>query len=496
MKLTELLQDIVFEVTQGDLDREIGSLVYDSRKVEEGSAFVCLKGAKLDGHAYAAQAAAMGAAALIVEDEVDLPSLKAEGGVPTVIRVESTRAALAYAARNWFGNPASRLKIIGLTGTKGKTTTSHMIKKILEEAGYGVGMIGTLGAFIGNEKFATMNTTPESYELQKLFSQMAEAGCQYVVMEVSSQALKMERTAGIEFAYGAFLNITPDHISPDEHKDFQEYLNCKKLLFRQTGPVAVNVDDPRWQEATELAKDRLITISCRQEADYRASDVHNLWESGMIGVTFRLSGKREAQVSVNMPGVFNVENALIAIALTAEMGIPMENILAGLQKAYVKGRTQLLTCLAGHATMLIDYAHNAVSMENLLSMLKSYKPDRLICLFGGGGNRAKARRYDMGLAAGKYADLTVLTMDNPRDEEIEEINKTIIEGLDVHHGKYLTILDREEAIHYLIDNARPGDIIALIGKGHEEYQEVKGQKFYFSEEKIVEEYCREKFGGK
>lgn len=494
MELRNLLQDLEYECLQGDLDTEISDLVYDSRKVGAGAAFVCLRGAKFDGHAYAAQAVKDGAVALIVEEAVELPV--------TVIRVKNTREALAIMARNWFGNPASKLKVIGLTGTKGKTTTTHMIKKILEEAGQKVGMIGTLGAFIGEEKYPTKNTTPESYELQKLFAKMVEEGCGYAVMEVSSQALKLGRTLGIEFAYGAFLNITPDHISPDEHKDFQEYLNCKKLLFQQTGPVVVNIDDPHWQEATELAKDRLIKVSCNKEtigeADYVAGDIHNLWESGLIGVTFNLfvnkSMANPIPVNVSMPGKFNVENAMIAIALTAQMGISEECILAGLQKVYVKGRTQLLPALAGHTTMLIDYAHNAVSMENLLSMLKAYKPSRLICLFGGGGNRAKARRYDMGLAAGKYADLTVLTMDNPRDEEVEDINKTIIEGLNVHHGKYMTIIDRKEAIHYLIDQAQPGDIIALIGKGHEEYQEIKGQKYYFSEEKIVEEYCKEKFG--
>lgn len=494
MELRNLLQDLEYECLQGDLDTEISDLAYDSRKVGAGAVFVCLRGAKFDGHAYAAQAVKDGAVALIVEEAVELPV--------TVIRVKNTREALAIMARNWFGNPASKLKVIGLTGTKGKTTTTHMIKKILEEAGQKVGMIGTLGAFIGEEKYPTKNTTPESYELQKLFAKMVEEGCGYAVMEVSSQALKLGRTLGIEFAYGAFLNITPDHISPDEHKDFQEYLDCKKLLFQQTGPVVVNIDDPHWQEATELAKDRLIKVSCNKEtigeADYVAGDIHNLWESGLIGVTFNLfvnkSMANPIPVNVSMPGKFNVENAMIAIALTAQMGISEECILTGLQKVYVKGRTQLLPALAGHTTMLIDYAHNAVSMENLLSMLKAYKPSRLICLFGGGGNRAKARRYDMGLAAGKYADLTVLTMDNPRDEEVEDINKTIIEGLNVHHGKYMTIIDRKEAIHYLIDQAQPGDIIALIGKGHEEYQEIKGQKYYFSEEKIVEEYCKEKFG--
>lgn len=513
MNLRNLLQDVEYECLRGSLDQEITALVYDSRKVEKGSAFVCLKGARFDGHAYAAQAVQDGAVALIVEEEIEFSPKSQEGSAENggalaldedvakgvaVIRVKNTREALAYLSRNWFGNPAAKLKVIGLTGTKGKTTTTHMIKKILEEEGYKVGMIGTLGAFIGQEKYPTKNTTPESYELHKLFAKMLQEGCQFAVMEVSSQAMKLGRAAGIEFAYGAFLNITPDHISPDEHKDFQEYLDCKKLLFKQTGPVVVNIDDPHWQEATEFAKDRLIKVSCQKEnageADYAAGDISNLWESGHIGVSFTLNGSSE-RIFVNVPGHFNVENALIAIALTKDLGIPEKSILAGLAKVTVKGRTQLLPYTNGHTTMLIDYAHNAVSMENLLSMLKAYKPSRLICLFGGGGNRAKARRYDMGLAAGKYADLTVLTMDNPRDEEVEEINKTIIEGLEVHHGKYITIIDREEAIHYLIDHAQPGDIIALIGKGHEEYQEIKGQKYYFSEEKIVEEYCKVKYGG-
>ena len=495
MILRNLLRDIEYECIQGNVDQEIAALVYDSRKVEKGAAFVCLKGAKFDGHAYAQQAVLDGAVALIVEDS----AISAQGtdGDVTIIRVKNTREALAFLSRNWFDNPASKLKVIGLTGTKGKTTTTHMLKKILEAAGHKVGMIGTLGAFIGEEKYPTKNTTPESYELHKLFAKMLEEGCEYAVMEVSSQAMKLGRAAGIEFAYGAFLNITPDHISPDEHKDFQEYLDCKKLLFKQTGPVVVNIDDTHWQEATELAKDRLIKVSCQPrengEADYIASDIENYWESGHVGVLFHLNRFAES-IFVNMPGHFNVENALIALALADDLGIPEECIRAGLSKVTVKGRTQLLPYTNGHTTMLIDYAHNAVSMENLLSMLKAYKPARLICLFGGGGNRAKARRYDMGLAAGKYADLTVLTMDNPRDEEVEEINKTIIEGLDVHHGKYMTIIDRKEAIQYLIDHAEPGDIIALIGKGHEEYQEIKGQKYYFSEEKIVEEYCKEKYG--
>lgn len=488
MKLQNLLNDMDYECISGDMNTEIESLVYDSRKITKGSCFVCMRGSQFDAHDYVIRAVADGAVALIVERVVCVPE-----GV-TVVRVDNSRQALAYAARNWFGNPSSRLKLIGLTGTKGKTTTTHMIKKILEEAGEKVGMIGTLGAFIGDEKFPTGNTTPESYELQRLFAEMVKAGCSYAVMEVSSQAMKLGRVTGIEFDYGAFLNITPDHIGANEHKDFQEYLDCKKLLFRQTGPVIVNKDDPNWEEAVSLTKDQIITVSCTQDADYMARDIQNIWEPDLLGVSFSLSGKKQAKLKLNMPGDFNVENALVAIAIADQLGVRDEAIYSGLQKAYVKGRTQLLPGPKGHTTMLIDYAHNAASMEKLLSMLRAYNPKRLICLFGGGGNKPVARRFDMGLAAGKYADLTILTMDNPRDEEIPEINKSIIEGLNVHGGRYETILDRGDAIRYLLDMAQPEDIIALVGKGHEEYQEVKGKKYYFSEEKIVEEYCAQKWG--
>lgn len=486
MKLSEILKNVEYTCVQGTVDTEVKGIELDSRKVKEGYAFICIKGAKSDGHSFAADVVKAGAGVLFVEDEVDVPESV------TVIRVKDTKEAMAWIMINWYGNPAAKMKIIGITGTKGKTTTTHMLKAILEEEGYKVGMIGTLGAFIGSEKYPTVNTTPGAFELHGLFDVMQKAGCQYVVMEVSSQAIKLNRVLGIEFAYGAFLNISPDHISPTEHASMEEYFECKKRLFLHTGPVVVNRDEPKWEEAVEYASQGVTTVSHTAEADFMASQIHNIWEKGKVGVDFELTGKRNMSVRVNMPGEFNVENALVAIAVADLAGVKDSSIVAGLGKAYVKGRTQLLEGPSSFTTMLIDYAHNAVSTENLLSMLKSYHPGRLIVLFGGGGNRAVARRYDMGEAAGKYADLSVLTMDNPRDEEVEDINKTIIEGLAVHGGKYITIIDREEAIRYLLDHAQKDDIIALIGKGHEEYQEIKGKKYHFSEEEVVNKYCREK----
>lgn len=485
MRLKELLSEIPYTIISGSEDTEITSIAYDSRKVKQGSLFVCVTGYQTDGHAYAQQALEQGAAAIIVERKPDVQTTK------TIVQVEDTREALAYLAAGWFGHPADRLCIIGITGTKGKTTTAHMVKKILEENGSKVGMTGTNGAYIGAERFPVKNTTPEPYELHRLFARMVEAGCQYVVMEVSSQALKQKRTAGIRFAYGAFLNISPDHIGTGagEHADFAEYLSCKKLLFSQTGHAVANIDDSHWREVTEGADD-ITTISINTKADFKGSAIQNTRKPGILGVDFRLSGKLSGAVSLNMPGQFNVENALTAIAIAHQCGVGKEVMFEALEKVYVKGRTQLIQGASRFSTFLIDYAHNALSMKCLLETLKSYHPDRLICMFGGSGNKPKQRRFDMGRIAGKYADLSIITMDNPRYDSMEDINEDIVKGLEVYHGAYRMIPDRKLAIHYLIDNSRKNDIVVFVGLGHQEYQEVCGERFYFSEEEIVNEYLR------
>ena len=381
--------------------------------------------------------------------------------------------------------------MIGLTGTKGKTTTAHMIKKILEESGNIVGMIGTIGAYIGEEKIPTKNTTPESYELHSLFKQMLDRGCSHVVMEVSSQGLKLKRTFGIQFHYGAFLNISPDHISPNEHKDFDEYKECKKMLFSQTDCAMVNIDADYWEDITQECK-KVFTISCEKEADFVATQIENLWTPGFLGVSYQTIGKLSGEFALNMPGVYNVQNALIASAICSSIGIGVEQIAQALKKVSVKGRTQVIQEVAHFSTFLIDYAHNAISMESLLDTLKGYNPKRLICIFGGGGNKPAQRRYDMGKMAGRYADLTIITMDNPRYESMDAINADIIRGIDSENGSYIIIDDRKEAIEYMIDNTQKGDIVALIGKGHEEYQEVQGKKFFFSELQVIQNYLESK----
>ena len=484
MKLTDLLTDIPHALIAGSADREITGIAYDSRKVTPGCLFVCLRGEQVDGHTFIPAALQAGAAAIVVEEA------PAQVGEATLIQVADSRVALAHLSAAWFSHPARAMTMIGITGTKGKTTTTHMIKKILECSGQKVGMIGTIGAFIGQEKLPTKNTTPESYELHSLFAQMRHAGCHAVVMEVSSQGLKHKRTAGIDFDYGVFTNISPDHIGKGEHADFDEYLTCKSLLFRQAKKTVVNVDADHWQEVTAAAK-APITVSTRQGADYRSDHIEKLWEPGLLGTAFDLTGRAEAHIKLNMPGRFNVENALIAIAVTSDMGIEISRIQEALAQVSVRGRTQVLKEASRSAVFLIDYAHNALSIQSLLETLMEYEPKRLICLFGGGGNRPKQRRYDMGSVAGKYAQLTVLTMDNPRDEDMAQINADIIEGLNVHHGVYKIIDDREDAIRYLLESCGEGDMVAFIGKGHEEYQEIRGIKHPFSEVEVVERWVAE-----
>lgn len=485
MKLNKLLVNVAHDCAPEDEEREITGVAYDSRKVIPGGLFVCLRGEKADGHDFIPQAIQAGAAALVVEEPPGEPLEAA------VICVPDSRAALARISAAWFEYPAERMTMVGVTGTKGKTTTTHMIKKILEETGHRVGMIGTIGAFIGEKKLPVRNTTPESYELHSLFSEMLREGCDCVVMEVSSQGLKQKRTEGILFDYAVFLNISPDHIGAGEHADFEEYLACKKMLFSQAGKAIVNIDDPHWEEIT-VGTEKKIFFSTRGRADFYGSEINNIWKPGLLGTTFLLSGAAESRITLNMPGRFNVENALAAIAVTFGMGVEVSDAAEAIVKVSVKGRTQVLPEVSHFSTFLIDYAHNALSMESLLQTLREYGPKRLICLFGGGGNKPRQRRYDMGFVAGKYADLTILTMDNPRFEPMAEINADIIRGLDAHGGKYKVIDDRAEAIRYLIDHCERGDMVALIGKGHEEYQDVEGVKYPFSEAEIVARYVETK----
>ncbi len=485
MKLSQLLKDIEFEVLQGDINTEITDLVYDSRKITEKSVFVCLVGANVDGHTFVNQAVEKCASAVIVEKAVD--------GMPenmAVIKVQNTRRALAFMSAAYFGYPANELVTIGLTGTKGKTTTTYMVKSVLEAAGNKTGLIGTTGILIGEELIPAKNTTPESYEIHKLFRQMVDSGCKYAVMEVSSQGLKYDRVAGINFDIGVFTNFSPDHIGPNEHDSMEDYAASKSILFRNCKKAVVNADDESVETILKDHTCEVFTYAINSKADLKAENIEFIKENGKLGMKFETKGAVDYDFTVYTPGMFSVYNSLVTIYICKLLGVENGDISKGLQTVKVRGRVELVPC-SPDFSVIIDYAHNEVSTKSVMNTLAEYKPNRMICVYGGGGNRSKLRRYDMGEVTGAMADLCILTCDNPRDEEIRDINNDIKIGLARSNGKYIEIDDRKDAIKYAIENAQKGDFIVLLGKGHETYQEIKGVKYHFDEREAVAEIKEE-----
>lgn len=485
--LKDLLAKIDYKCVRGTLDREVTDIIYDSRKVVPGSMFVCIPGAVVDGHGFAGAAVEAGAAVLLVEKEVELP---ADTDV-TVIRVADTHYAMAFVSAAFFGYPAEGMKIIGITGTKGKTTTTYLVKSILEHAGIKTGLIGTIEIIIGDTHIHADHTTPESYLIQKYFRQMADAGCDTVVMEVSSQGLMLHRTQGFVFDFGIFTNLEPDHIGQGEHKDFEDYLHCKSLLFRQCRVGIVNQDDKHWEAVTAGHTCALETYGIDADADLRAQNITFLKEAGNLGMGFDVTGLMNFPVRIATPGRFSVYNALTAIAICRHFGVEEEVVKNALQEAKVKGRIEPVK-VSDDFTLMIDYAHNAMALKSLLTTLRAYEPHRLVCLFGCGGNRAKSRRYEMGEVSGNMADLTIITSDNPRNEEPQAIIDDIKAGIGRTQGKYVEICDRKEAIAYAIDHGEPGDIIVLAGKGHEDYQEIRGVKYPMDERVLIAEILKER----
>ena len=484
MKLTQLLERLEYEVVQGDDQIEVTELINDSRKVTEGSVFVCISGAVSDGHAYVQQVAEKGAAAVIVEKDVEAP----EG--LTVIKVENTRYALALTSAAYFGYPAEKLKVIGITGTKGKTTTTYMVRSILESAGIKTGLIGTIESIVGSERIPSANTTPESYRVQELFAKMVDAGLDAVVMEVSSQALMLHRVSGFVFDIGVFTNLEPDHIGENEHKDFADYMHCKSLLFQQCRHGIFNGDSEHLQGILQGHTCTVETFGYGVENDLIAQKVELKKEHGALGVKYHVGGSMDFDVEVNVPGKFSVYNSLTAIAICHHFGVSVEEIKKAMLHVSVKGRIEIVPVTKRY-TLMIDYAHNAMALESLLTTLKEYEPGRLVCLFGCGGNRAKSRRYEMGEVSSKLADLTVVTSDNPRNEEPMDIINDILVGVHKADGAYVTIPDRKEAIRYCMEHAEDGDIIVLAGKGHEDYQEIKGVKHHMDERELIADIIRE-----
>lgn len=484
MKLLELLEDMEYECLQGEENREISTLVYDSRKVEKDSVFVCISGAVRDGHDFALEVAKKGASVLLVEKEVEVPEHV------TVIRVSDTRLALAKVSAAYFGHPAKELITIGITGTKGKTTATYMVRSILESSGFKTGLIGTIETIIGDEKIPSANTTPESYVVQESFRKMADAGCKCVVMEVSSQGLMLHRVGGFIFDYGIFTNLEPDHIGPNEHKDLDDYIHCKSLLFKQCRQGIFNADDSHLEQILEGHTCKVETYGFSENADIRASKVHLTDKGGTLGVAYHMSGLLSMDVEIDIPGTFSVYNSMTAIAICRHFGVEKEKILSSLASIRVKGRVEILP-VSSKFTLMIDYAHNAMSLNSLLTTLKEYHPKRLVCLFGCGGNRSRERRFEMGEVSSKLSDLTIVTSDNPRKEEPEAIIEDILTGVRRADGEYITIVDRKEAIRYAIEHAKEGDVIVLAGKGHEDYQEINGKKYHMDEREIVADVVKD-----
>lgn len=483
MNLNFVIKNLNISSIHGNTDIEITDLIYDSRNVITGSVFVCLKGCTSDGYDYINDAVNAGAKVVVASKEVNIP------GITTII-VKNTRAALAHMSANFFDHPAEKIKTIGITGTKGKTTTSFMINSILKSAKIKSGIIGTMGVILENEIIPLNNTTPESYEVQKYLSLMVKKGYKFAILEASSLGLSRNRLDNFIFDYGIFTNFSHDHVGKNEHESYEEYLEAKSLLFKRCKIGFINIDDENHFGITKNHSCKLVTFGINKKADYLAKNLKLVDKGNNIGVSFTLTGKTNLEdIFVSIPGKFNVYNSLAAASLCSYLGVKERDIILGLKNIKIKGRLESVINKNGYS-LFIDYAHNAVSMENVLKTLKKYKPKRIITLFGAGGNRPKIRRFEMGETAGNLSDLCVITSDNPRFEDPLEIIKDIKEGIDKTKGNYIIIPDRKEAIKYCIKNAKNGDMILLAGKGHENYQEIKGIKYPFDERSIVLEILK------
>ncbi len=491
MTLSEIkkaLADQLADIRPGNND-DFTSLCYDSRKAQAGAIFVCLKGALADGHAYIDKAVALGAKAIVASDN-DVYSEKCkEYPDITFVLAKDTRKALALISAEFFGNPAKKLFVIGITGTKGKTSTTFMTREILSNSGFKVGIIGTTGIYYADKYGYIDNSTPESYELHRIFADMAACGITHVLMEVSSQALMMHRTYGITFDIGVFTNISPDHIGEHEHSCFEEYLACKGILFTQAKRAIINADSDRIEFIKDIiAKSGIHTVTYsthNEKADYFGEKI--LFElTDCLSTSFELRGK--GHIHLLTPGEFSVSNALCSTAISMTVGADFASVQESLSKIHVFGRVEPVKHEKCDFAVIIDYAHNALSLESLFGSVKNYSPKRIITVFGCGGNRSKLRRYDMGEISGKYSDLSVITSDNPRTEKVEDIIEDILVGMHRTNGKYEIIKDRRDAIHYALSVAEKGDILLIVGKGNQLYEEIGHEKIHFDEREVVKEY--------
>lgn len=475
MKLQDLLKGVAVLESTAAPDTEINEVRYDSRAVQPGDLFVAIRGYATDGHQYIGKALEQGAAAIVCEE--------APAGAPAVV-VENARRALAEIAANRFGHPADSMVMLGVTGTNGKTTTTYLVKHMLEDAGHKVGLIGTNQNLIGDEVVETERTTPESYELHALFARMRDAGCTHVIMEVSSHSLVLDRVHGIHFAVGAFTNLTQDHL--DFHKTMEEYRKAKALLFTISDKGVINLDDPAAGAMLADAKCPCLTFSCEKDAaDLTAKNL----KLHADGVEFVAATKGDlARVKLPIPGHFSAENALTALGIVLQLGMPLADAAKSLATATgVKGRVEVVPTDTDY-TVLIDYAHSPDGVENVLRAVRGFARGRVVALFGCGGDRDRTKRPKMGKIAADLADFCIVTSDNPRTEDPKAIIDDILEGMKGTKTPMQVIVDRPEAIHWALAHAKKDDIIVLMGKGHETYQEVNHVKHHMDEREIVRDF--------
>ena len=484
MNLKAVLNGIDGLKAKGNLEMDITGIAHDSRKVKEGYAFVAIKGYETDGHKYIKQAIENGAKVIVIEDTTAIKKTDISDDI-TLVVAKDTREALSIMACNFYNNPSKKFTLIGITGTKGKTTTTFMVKKILESAGKKVGLIGTVANYIGDKNLGeSERTTPESLELQELFAKMVEEKIDTVVMEVSSQSLKLHRVDGCDFNIGVFTNFSEDHISKKEHPDMEDYFNSKLKLFEMCKKGYINADD------YNVAKIKKMDLQCEIKtygidnmADLVAKDI----TVTNVSADFKVKiGQRTERIKVGIPGRFSVYNTLAALSIAQNYETDVEKVKEALLEVRVPGRSELVPNKKDLCIM-IDYAHTPESLQNILSAVKNYTRGRVISVFGCGGDRDPGKRDKMGEISGNIAEFTIITSDNPRTEKPEDIVKQIEKGTKKTKGKYTVIVDRIEAIKYAINMANKNDIIVLAGKGHETYQEINGKKYPFDERKTIKD---------
>lgn len=477
MILKSLLKGLDYEVIKGNEESKVQNIRYDNRKIEQGDAFVCVKGFKVDGHSFIGDAIKKGARVLIVQEEVSVQE------DITIIKVRDTRKALAIMSSNYFGNPKDKLKIIGITGTNGKTTSAFIIKSILEKAGFMTGLIGTIANYIGNKKVDAVRTTPESYELHELFKNMVDAGVEYCVMEVSSHSLELDRVYGVQFEEGIFTNLTRDHL--DFHKTFENYYNAKFKLFERSNHSIINLDDPYGANIVKDIEERGVktkvsTFSIEKESDFKAFEI----KSHSNGSEFKVNLESIEEFSINIPGEYNIYNSLGCIICAYNLNIPMDKIKEGLRDVVIPGRCELVAKEKNLPySIIIDYAHTPDGLENILSTVKAFTKNRMISVFGCGGDRDKVKRPQMGKIGCELSDIAIITSDNPRSEEPMDIINDIVKPL--NYDNFIIEVNRKEAIRKAMNMALEGDVIVIAGKGHETYQILKDETIHFDEREVV-----------